>query len=377
LIGDMKEEGWLSMDLVAEMLFAQLQQDHSDAIAAALLRPPMRRRFTRVWPASNNFLNADRLINRFWDCQRWVRKRGEGFDLFHVVDHSYGQLVHYLPPERTVVTCHDLDAFRCLLSPRAERRSRLFRAMARRVLEGFRKAARVACVSAATRDELLAHDLLPPERVVVVHNGVAPAYSSEADAAADAEAARLLGPSSSGTVELLHVGSTARRKRVDVLLRVFAEARGWGANARLIHAGGQFTEAQLRLVDGLKLGGAVVSLPFLDARVLAAVYRRAALVLQTSEREGFGLPVAEAMACGTPVVASDLPVLREVGGEAASYAAVGDVPAWTETVISLLEERRDDPAGWDARRRRAISRASKFSWPEYARKMVALYQELR
>ena len=72
--------------------------------------------------------------------------------------------------------------------------------------------------------------------------------------------------------------------------------------------------------------------PFLRPadRTLAAVYRRAALVLQPSEAEGFGLPVAEALACGTPVLASDLAVLREVGGEAAVYRAVGDVPAWSD-----------------------------------------------
>lgn len=364
------------MDLVAEMLFAQLRENHSGEIAATLIRPKMRRRVTRVWPTSKNVLNADRLVNRFWDYQQWVRRRVKASDLFHVVDHSYGQLVHSLPAERTVVTCHDLDTFRCLLSPETEPRSKLFRVMTKRVLDGFRKAARVTCDSVATRDELLAYELLPPERVTVVHNGVSPVYSPKADAAGDAEAERLLGEPSDSRVNVLHVGSTVRRKRVDVLLRVFADVRGKFPRARLIRVGGAFNEAQLRMVGGLKLNDAVVVLPFLEERVLAAVYRRASLVLQPSEREGFGLPVVEAMACGTPVLASDLPVLREVGGEAASYAAVGDVAAWKETVINLLRERQDDPTAWEARLKVGISQASKFSWSEYARKMVALYQEL-
>ena len=66
-------------------------------------------------------------------------------------------------------------------------------------------------------------------------------------------------------------------------------------------------------------------LPFLDRATLAAVYRRSALVLLPSEREGFGLPVLEALACGTPVVASDIDALREVGGDAVRYCPAEDV----------------------------------------------------
>jgi glycosyltransferase involved in cell wall biosynthesis len=106
------------------------------------------------------------------------------------------------------------------------------------------------------------------------------------------------------------------------------------------------------------------------------VYRRAALVLQPSSAEGFGLPVVEAMACGTAVVASDLPVLREVGGDAADYCQVGDVGAWSARVVARLDERRDDPARWEARRAAGITRASAFTWGEYARRMVGVYREV-
>ena len=77
-----------------------------------------------------------------------------------------------------------------------------------------------------------------------------------------------------------------------------------------------------RQARSLGLADAILTLPYFDPRshrdraTLAAIYRRASLVLVPSEAEGFGLPVAEALACGVPLLASDIPVLREVGGDA-------------------------------------------------------------
>jgi glycosyltransferase involved in cell wall biosynthesis len=333
--------------------------------------------------APSVLFNADRFLNRFWDYPRVARRIRNDFDLFHLVDHSYGQLLQQLPPERTVVTCHDLDTFQCLLNPEKEPRSVLFKAMMKRTLKGLRKAAFVTCDSVATRDELLAHKLISPDRLLIVPNGVHPSCSPEANPAADAEAELLVssqrseirGQRSLGP-ELLHVGSTIPRKRIDLLLRVFAAVRKQFPDARLIRVGGAFTGEQAALADELRLLNSIVVLPHIDRDVLAAVYRRAALVLLPSEREGFGLPVVEAMACGTPVLASDLPVLREVGGDAASYCAVGDVNSWSRTVGELLLERNEQSAKWAARRQCSLAQANRFSWSEYAHAMTGIYEEV-
>ncbi len=376
ILCDIAEENWPSMDLVGDMLFQHLQRDYADLFVAARLAPPLRRRLSRVAPGSRQFFNADRLLNRFWDYQRWLQNRKHEFDLFHVIDHSYSQLLHHLPSQRTIVTCHDLDTFRSILEPQTEPRSRLFRKMMRNVLSGFQKAALVACVSQTTRDELLTHDLFAPERLRVVHNGVHPSCRPEADPAADSEASRYLNKGPENPINLLHVGSTIKRKRIDVLVETFAAVREQFPCARLIRVGGPFSSAQRELAMRLKVKDAIIVLPHLTRDVLAAVYRQSDLVLQPSEGEGFGLPVIEAMACGTPVIASDLPVLREVGGEAASYAPVADVPAWTESIGSLLNERAQQPEEWAARKASGIAQAAKFSWAASARKMVGLYQEV-
>lgn len=388
LVCDLLEEGWASMDLVADRILAHLRDDWRGQVDPTPIRPPMVRRATRLdrGPAAGARRNVDRLLNRFWDYPRALGRlaRREPLDLYHLVDHSYAQLVPALPPGRAVVTCHDLDTFRCVLEPEREPRPRWFRAMTGRILDGLRQAAAVACDSEATRDAILRHGLLPPERLHVVYLAVDDACRPDADPAADASAADLLGGPAEpgGPPELLHVGSNIPRKRVEVLLAAFAEVRRAVPEARLVKVGGAFTPAQAALVESLGIGGAITVLPFFDptdarARAtLAAVYRRAALVFQPSDAEGFGLPVAESLACGTPVLASDIPVLREVGGEAVTYAPVGDVPAWADAARTLLAERRDDPSAWAARREHGLTWASRYRWSTHVAQLVAIYRSV-
>jgi glycosyltransferase involved in cell wall biosynthesis len=147
-------------------------------------------------------------------------------------------------------------------------------------------------------------------------------------------------------------------------------------DTRLIRAGGQFTAEQRVRARDLGLLDAIVVLPFVDRATLAAVYRRSALLVMPSEREGFGLPLLESLACGTPVVASDIPALREVGADAVTYCAVGDVDAWTAAIGALLEERTRRPDDWRARQERGVGRADAFSWSKYAREIAALYDQV-
>jgi len=218
--------------------------------------------------------------------------------------------------------------------------------------------------------------LVEAERLVVIPQGVHPACVPEADPSCDAEAACMLGAPGAGAPEILHVGGTVARKRIDVVLRVMAAVRQEFPKARLIRAGGPLSRAQQDLARRLNLSKSLVELPFLNRRLLAALYRRAALLIQPSEREGFGFPVIEAMACGTPVVASDLPVLREVGGPATAYCPVGGVSAWTESVAELLRERGEQPERWKERQLAAQAWVSRFSWREHARATVRMYKEL-
>lgn len=365
------------MDRVATMLLAQLRRDYAGEVTATAICPPFVRRATPFGAhgPAGAALMVDRLLNRLWDYPRHVARLRAQHDVFHVIDHSYSQLVHRLPAERTVVTCHDLDTFRSVLYPHEERHSVAFRLMTRRILAGFRQAARVTCDTAAIRDEIVSFGLVAPDRLVVAPVGVGPTFASGPEANADRTAARLTG-TPEGALEILHVGSTIPRKRIDLLLRVFAEVGRRIAPLHLVRVGGPFTPEQQRLARELGVDDRIVVLERIDEPTLAALYRRAAVVLLPSDREGFGLPLVEALACGTPVLASDIAVLRETGGDAADYCAPGDVAAWCRGLIALLEERRDHLERWAARRARGAAQARRFTWQRFASQLAQIYAEL-
>jgi len=374
ICGDFPEEGWPSMDRFRGMLLEHIGRSHGAACEATSVCPPWMRRATRVGEARAT-INVDRFFNRFWDYPRRLRQVAADYDVFHVVDHSYAHLVHALPADRTVVTCHDLDAFRSVVAPDEERRSSAFRFATRRILDGLQRAAAVTCVTAATQRDLIARGITRRDRTVVMHPGLADVFRTEPADPALRTAASLV-PSDGGAIDLLHVGSTIARKRIDVLLRVCGAVRVVRPAVRLLRVGGPLTAEQRAIAREAGIADRIVEIGPVADETLAALYRSAAIVLQPSEREGFGLPIVEALAAGTPVLASAIDALREVGGDAVDYCAVGDVERWALTIDRLLLERENDPQRWKARRTRGRACADAFTWSAFADRAVALYESL-
>jgi len=360
IVCDYLEERWPSMDLIGDMLMQTLPAVARGRVEAVQLRPELNRRWGRlpVVGRTARMQLADRLTGRLWDYPRWLAPRVRDFDVFHVVDHSYAHVMRVLPARHTVVTCNDVDAMTAAFPAASAIGPESL--LARSVLDGVSRAAHVACISEATRTSLLATGKVPPARTSVTYLGVHPSCTPVSDR-------------SESALDLLHVGSTIPRKRIDVLLEIFAGARKSVPELRLVRIGGPLTDGQRALAQSLGVLEAIVELPTLDREQLADRYRRAALVLLPSEREGFGLPLVEAMACGTPVVASAIPALREVGGDAATYCAPGDIASWVTTVTTLLDEKSHDAGAWRARRDACVRQAARFDWTSYAREMTELY----
>lgn len=311
--------------------------------------------------------NVDRLLNRWWNYPRFVAQQSKHYDLFHVVDHSYGHFVHALPANRTGVYCHDIDAFRCLTQPAVEPRPWWFRKMARRILTGVQSAAVIFYSTKAVHAEMLRFGLFDQTKLVHAPYGVDQLFTSTKNNTASPVE---LGCFSDGPC-LLHVGGTTPRKRIDVLLQVFAAAREKFPQLKLCKLGNAWLPEQLTQIDRLNLKQSIVHLGMVSKSLLVSAYQCTSAVLVTSDAEGFGLPLIEAMACGAPVIASDIAVLRESGGTGAVFAPVGDIDAWVDAVSKVLSNDSNLPTR-DAR----LAWSSKFSWAEHARIIAESYQKL-
>jgi glycosyltransferase involved in cell wall biosynthesis len=239
---------------------------------------------------------------------------------------------------RAVVTLHDLHfEYDTGVMGRLDRLT--FKAV---VPRAARRARQVLAVSERTKRDAIALYGISPDKVTVTPHGVDPAFADDGEAGG-------------GGGYLLFVGAVQERKNP---LAALAAAKAVGLP--LVVAG---PEKEPQLARALREGGADLR-GFVDKPELARLYHGAAAFILPSRFEGFGLPVLEAMACGTPVVVAPDPALREVGGDAVVYAEGGDYAA---AVRRALAEREGLVAA-------GLERARRFSWTETARLTVDAYR---
>jgi glycosyltransferase involved in cell wall biosynthesis len=226
-----------------------------------------------------------------------------------------------------------------------------------------KKADAILAISETTADDVEARLEVPRERIHVVHAGIDERFLAAAPSR-----------SGSGLPYLLAVATEEPRKNLPTLLEAFAILKRRGFEGVLKIAGGAGLETPLvvETISRLGIERQVVRLGYVDALELPALYRHARALVSPSLWEGFGLPLLEAMATTTPLVASDIPVHREVAEDAAVFAPPRD----PEALAQAIERVWTDEALRSRLAARGAERVRDFSWAAAARKMLEVYRKL-
>lgn len=289
-------------------------------------------------------------------------------EMVHLIDHSESFLLPALKANLKVVSCHDLI-------PLVERR--IYRHPLSRLLGQwlYRLAVReiacadgvIACSHATAQDTARLLDV-PPEKIRVVYQGVDTDFFTPLP-----ESERLRQRETLGLrpqeIAILHVGSNAPYKNIPAILHVLSHMRQGGYAVRWIKAGEPLSGSLWRLAHRLGVADRIRVEPHVDDVRLRELYQVCDLLLFPSLREGFGLPVLESLACGTPAVVADVPALNEWAGEVCTSAPPHEIRTLAEKVLQSAENSCDFTA-----RARLREFAKGYDWRTITSQMVEAYR---
>ena len=274
----------------------------------------------------------------------------------------------WLPPSRAagVLTIHDLSLY---VHPECHPRSRL-RIVIPQIEQSLKRASMILTGAECIRHAVMRQFGLPPERVAAVPHGCSPRFRPRAPV--DISAALADHGLEPGRYAL-YVGTVEPRKNIACLLDAYESLPRALRQARPLVLSGDFgwnSEALHQRMRTARQQGWVQYLGYVPDTLLPALYAGARVFVYPSRYEGFGLPVLEAMASGTPVVCSDIPPLVEVAADSGLMAAVADV----DGLRAAIEQALTDDDWWQAAREAGLARASTFTWERTARETVAVYR---
>jgi glycosyltransferase involved in cell wall biosynthesis len=283
-------------------------------------------------------------------------------DLFHAT--------HYvLPPllqSRAVVTIHDIIH---LLYPQflPSRAAHVYaRFMIHRALT---RADRIITVSYNSKRDLMDYFGIPAARTEVIYNGVSSRFRTDvpdAERRRVRERFRIAGP------YMLFLGGEKPHKNVQNVVRAFAEARRRTSLPHTLVLAGPMPKNEgrlLNLISALDLSRSIVRTGVVPDDDLPPLYAEAEAFLYPTLYEGFGLPVIEAMACGTPVLTSSTSALQEIAGGYAYMVDPMDVDAIAAGIVVLAHDEKIRGDFSELGKKRALD----FSWSKAAEKTLAVY----
>lgn len=240
-------------------------------------------------------------------------------------------------------------------------------------LQDVKKADAILTNSEQTKKDVIKHTGVNPDIVHRVYLGVDEEFRTQKPV-----------PKEKRRNYILFVGGVEANKNVLRLLEAFSTLNPKTQTLRLIMPGGQFvdedkieTKMIRAKVKELGLENAVEFPGFVEQKELIKLYRHALVFVYPSYYEGFGFPVLEAMACGTPVVSSNASSLPEVGGDAVIYVDPFDVESIAEGIKKVLHYHTLEYGKYQELVRRGLQQSKKFSWQKCARETLEVLKVLK
>lgn len=234
-----------------------------------------------------------------------------------------------------------------------------------------RRAARIIVISQSTKDDVVRFCGVPADRVTVIYCGVDELFKP----LSRHEVEQFRSAKGLPSHFILYLGTLEPRKNVAQLVRAYAALRQNGREKpKLVIAGakGWGYDKVFATVEQSGVKDDVIFTGYVPQAELPFWYNAADLFVFPSLFEGFGLPVLEAMACGTPAITSNVSSLPEVAGDAALTIAPGDARTLAEAIAQALH----DTTLRQQMRERGLQQAAKFNWPTAARQTARVYEEV-
>lgn len=271
----------------------------------------------------------------------------------------------FYAPCPLVITVHDLAY---LVYPECCQRETV-KYLSRKVPIALKKASAVITPTVSVKKEIVEHFRFPEERIFPVLHGVSPMFKVIPQEVVAKVRFELALPE----LFILFVGTVEPRKNLKRLIEAYGRAVAQGLGHFLVIAGarGWLCEEVYELPRKLGFEKRVLFLGYISDELLPALYNAADIFVYPSLYEGFGLPALEAMACGTPVIASKISSLAEVVGKAGMLVEPLDTEAIASAMLFLAgnSDLKQELA------RKGLERSKLFSWERAARETVGVYEE--
>ena len=316
-------------------------------------------------------LRVQKNYERFWRFPQLIKHQEA--DIFHVIDHSEAHIVSWLKGsgKPTVVTCHDLiNLFYKENLSNSVKIPMISHGMWLRSVKSMKDAEHIIAVSHTTAQ--YTHELLNIDfkKISVVPNAAEASFRvlSENTIKKCRQKLGLL----ENEVCLLNVGSNHPRKNIITILKAVKAIKEKGISIKFIKAGANFTDEDSDFISKNKIENEVVYLGQPEKSSLVEIYNAADVLVAPSLHEGFGITLLEAMACGTPVITSNVSAMPEVVGNAGILIE----PTQSNQIVNAVLSIHSSTVYREQLVEKSLARAASFGWENTAKEVARIYEKV-